>query len=152
MDLVIGIGNSLRSDDGIGPHLVERLVGRDEMEAVAVQQLTLDLADRVRRARRVLFVDADAIGEEIRLRRLSAKPGSGLGHSVHPAALLDWTQRTYGTSPEAWLLSVPGERFEIGEGLSWEAEQRLPAAVDAINGWLEQTRGPMTCSASEEET
>ena len=53
MDLVIGIGNQLRKDDGIGPALVESLAERDGVESCIVHQLTPELAMRVCDADRV---------------------------------------------------------------------------------------------------
>lgn len=76
-DLVIGIGNTLRGDDGVGWWLAERLEGqRPAAEEGAgpsiagsaavngwpqvrtVQQLTPELAEELQAVRRVLFIDA----------------------------------------------------------------------------------------------
>lgn len=64
-DLVIGIGNPLRGDDGVGWWLAERAArlspasrNRPALQVQSVQQLTPELAERLALARRVLFVDA----------------------------------------------------------------------------------------------
>ena len=59
--LVIGVGNPLRGDDGLGwhaaEHLRERLV---ELHATVTSchQLIPELAEPVSRAERVIFIDA----------------------------------------------------------------------------------------------
>ncbi len=58
-DLVIGLGNSLRGDDGVGCWLAQRAERWLPAERVrAVRQLTPELADDLAAAGRVLFIDA----------------------------------------------------------------------------------------------
>ena len=137
MDLVIGIGNPLRGDDGIGPRVVAELGPVPSAEAIAVPQLTPELALRLRTADRVLFVDAAVSGEAGALvRRIRPASGHGLGHAVSPEALLDWTERVFDRAPEAWLLAVPGRLFDVAERLSPVGEKALPEAVEAVQAWL----------------
>jgi hypothetical protein len=61
-DLLIGWGNPLRGDDGVGQAIaaaVERW-GQPQLEVVEAVQLTPELAPLLAAARRVLFVDAEA--------------------------------------------------------------------------------------------
>ena len=57
MILVIGYGNELRRDDGLGPRVAASLAGPG-VRALAVRQLTPELAEEVATARLVVFVDA----------------------------------------------------------------------------------------------
>jgi hypothetical protein len=41
-----------------------------------------------------------------------------------------------GAPPPCWLLAIRGERYELGDGLSAEAAQNLPAALHAAVEWL----------------
>jgi len=137
MDLVIGIGNRLRRDDGIGPALVESFDERAGVTSLIVHQLTPDLTEQVAQADRVLFIDA-AIGEtEMSIRQIDADASRGIGHAMSPAELLHLVKLVYGLAPPAWVLAVPGSDFEIGETLSEAAAARLPEAKDRIKAWLE---------------
>ncbi|MEN6368634.1 MAG: hydrogenase maturation protease [Thermotogota bacterium] len=148
MDLVIGIGNPLRGDDGIGPRVVAELGPTPSAETFIVHQLTPDLALWLKDADRVLFVDA-AVGEETALvRRIRPAPGHGLGHALSPEALLDWTERAFERAPDAWLLAVPGRSFDVTERLSLKSEEALPTAVEAARVWL---RSEAVAESSEEE-
>ncbi|MBE2223512.1 MAG: hydrogenase maturation protease, partial [Anaerolineae bacterium] len=66
--LVIGYGNPLREDDGIGWRVVEEIVNCEltivncELETVATHQLLPELAGDVSEADLVIFVDASVEG------------------------------------------------------------------------------------------
>ena len=58
--LVIGYGNSLRRDDGVGPRVAEAVeeLNLPGVRTLVCQLLTPEFADPIARARRVVFVDA----------------------------------------------------------------------------------------------
>ena len=146
-DLVIGLGNPLRGDDGVGWWLARR--ARPAATVKLVPQLTPELALEVAAARRVLFVDAWCVGQgdggagrnaAPLLRPL--RPGEGDevgvagGHALDPAALLALTTLLEGTGPPGWLLLVPAFAFPHGGALSAELRARLPAARRLLEAWL----------------
>jgi hydrogenase maturation protease len=134
--LVIGYGNELRSDDGVGPRVaaaVERLQ-LSGVRTLVCHQLTPELADPVSQAERVVFVDASVEPEnDVQLREL--QPGSSgevIGHSADPRAVLGLARDLFGHCPEAWWLTVPIENTGFGEGLSALAQNGLQTAVEKI--------------------
>ncbi len=135
MDLVIGIGNPLRRDDGIGPRVASALEGSPSVSVCAVQELVPELTLRLQEARRVLFVDAEVGAACVRLGRLE-NGVSGLGHGLSPRDLLRISLEAFGEAPEAWTLCVPGVDFGYGEGLSDRAAAFLPEAIDVGTRWL----------------
>jgi hydrogenase maturation protease len=137
VDLVIGIGNSLRRDDGVGPRVVEALAAFPSVEACVVCELVPELTLRLRGARRVLFVDAGAGGAETQLGHVTGRE-SGWGHTLGPDGLLELAARAFGSAPDAWVLSVPGFDFGYGEGLSDRAEGFVPQAVERASRWLSE--------------
>ena len=145
MDVVIGIGNELRGDDAVGAQAVARLSKRDDLRTMSVHQLVPELAEAIHGVDRVLFVDARLgsaasggrdRGETIALDRVEPGSHHGLGHACSPGALLGWTKVAFGEAPEAWLLSIPGTAFEVGESISPQTAALLPEAVDRIESWL----------------
>src|SRR5690348_5980583 len=93
--LVIGYGNTLRSDDGAGPRAAAEVGawGVPGLRAWAVHQLTPELASPIASARLVVFVDARLVGPEgPRVDATTIAPGSapglGLGHLGDPRGLL----------------------------------------------------------------
>ena len=136
MDMVIGIGNDLRGDDGIGPHVVNAVRPRSDVETVTIHQLVPELAQRIHSARRALFVDASLDRECVSLGPIEPSEHRGLGHACTPAALLGWTKLAYARVPESWLLQIPGTSFRLGEPLSVFAKSHIPDAMERIEEWL----------------
>jgi hydrogenase maturation protease len=134
--LVIGYGNELRHDNGAGP-VVARAVARwglEGVQAVAVAQLTPELAEAVAGAGRVIFVDA-RVGAEagVGAQPLSPAVGSAAwGHTSDPGWLLALAEAVFGNAPEAWLVTVPAADFGFGTGLSETARAALAAATEQV--------------------
>jgi hydrogenase maturation protease len=149
MDIVIGVGNTLRRDDGLGPFIATAVPPMPGVETLAVHQLTADLIEQVSRARRVLFIDASTTDEEIRLKRITEKSAPP-GHVFGPAALLGLARGIHGTSPEGWLLPVPGYDFDFGEELSSRGAKVVPTAVDAVMRWIEEGMDDETTQSSDD--
>jgi hydrogenase maturation protease len=142
--LVIGIGNPLRGDDGVGALLAEQaavLTAAEPDGPVAVrsvQQLTPELAEELSQLEAVLFIDAwpAPAGAVPQLQRLSPAGTSSDSHHLEPAALLAVSQALYGRAPAAQLLLVPAHAFEHGMALSAELRAALPQARALLRQWL----------------
>ncbi|MFO7628304.1 MAG: hydrogenase maturation protease, partial [Prochlorococcaceae cyanobacterium] len=130
--LVIGIGNPLRGDDGIGALLAEQVGGR------CVQQLTPELAEELAELEAVLFIDAwlAAAGAVPQLRAMAPAAGAAESHRLEPAQLLAISQALYGRSPQAHLLQLPAYGFDHGTVLSAELQAALPAARALLQQWM----------------
>ena len=131
--LIVGIGNRLRSDDAVGWQLASELsreIARDDVQFIALQQLTPELAEIASRAQRVLFVDAATKGEPGTLKLGEITPGSSSRHSheFSPAGVLQLAHDLYGRSPRAYLLTIAGESFSTGDSLSPKVATALPKA------------------------
>lgn len=62
---VIGIGNLLRADDGVGIHVIRILRGEmPDVEAVDLSTANIDLLDHIRRRDNVIIIDAIRTGAE----------------------------------------------------------------------------------------
>ncbi|MFM7313194.1 MAG: hypothetical protein ACKO0M_08520 [Cyanobium sp.] len=80
--LVIGIGNRLRGDDGVGFWLAERAEGLQlPVKVKAVHQLTPELVDDLAGAARVLFIDAWIVGGRLAERTPAAADVPGTAHA-----------------------------------------------------------------------
>jgi hydrogenase maturation protease len=141
LDLVIGIGNPLRGDDGVGWLLVQELSRRPSLAARCVQQLTPELVVELAAHRRVLFVDAWQAPAAARplLRPLLPRleeAADGLSHRTDPAGLLALCAVLQGPPPAAMELLVPARGFGHGRGLSPGLRQLLPQARQLLRSWM----------------
>jgi hydrogenase maturation protease len=136
--LIIGIGNPLRGDDGLGWRAIEELGRRlppAAAELLTVQQLTLDLVEPVRDADQVIFIDAAAPGPPGTLSCETVEPGtpqSLISHQFDPPTLLACVQSLYGRCPRAMVLSITAATFDYGEQLSPVVAAALPQLIDRV--------------------
>jgi hydrogenase maturation protease len=139
--LLIGCGNPLRSDDGLGRHVVEAL--REKLHGVdvlAVHQLTPELAEPVSRADFVIFIDA-AIGSvagTIKSQCIEPQQSSVSTHHLTPPGLLHLVEVIYGRCPHAVALSITGQTFALGESLSPVVQAALPELFATIKALITQ--------------
>lgn len=144
--LIIGVGNSLRSDDGIGWRVANELSGRlaaSDVEVMALQQLMPEIAEPISRAEKVLFVDAVEGGKpgSLRVEQIAPAAESRLdSHHLTPASILKLTLDLYDRRPQAFLLSVAAESFGPGENFSAAVSDALPAVRNAIERFLSWAR------------
>ncbi|HEV2436267.1 MAG TPA: hydrogenase maturation protease [Verrucomicrobiae bacterium] len=134
--LVIGYGNPLRCDDGVGPRVAEAVEALQlpGVHTLICQQLSPEHAEPIARARTVIFVDAamDA-PKEVQLRQLEPNKSSQLmAHAADPRTMLALARDVFGHCPEAWWLTIPAVKLGFGEELSPVARQGYAAALEQI--------------------
>lgn len=133
--LIVGYGNRLRSDDGLGVRVAEELAHSGlapDAEVLACQQLTPELAERMSHAESVLFIDAARTGRsgEIHCKRVELLHSDQLfAHQLTPETLLSLCCELFGACPQAFEISVRGECFELGDQLSAAVSDLLPNLV-----------------------
>lgn len=139
--LILGCGNTLRSDDGVGPLLCdwaeERFASDPAVRVFSDHQWTPELAPEIASAESVLFIDCtlDTAAGQIILREIQPtplKPGL-VTHHVGAPELLAITRDLYEATPrKALLLTIGAGSIELGEGFSPEMEKALPDARDLL--------------------
>ena len=134
--VVVGFGSTLRSDDGIGPHVAQRVaqvVDSTDVLVITRQTLTPDLVCDIENADRVVFIDASAAEAPGVIREQwlesSSDTSADVVHSLEPSGLLELCRRAFGRAPEAVLITVGGNTFEIGDTLSPEVRSSIPLLV-----------------------
>lgn len=134
--LVIGYGNTLRGDDGVGPRVAEavgslRLPG---VRTLICPLLTPELAEPVSRAAKVIFVDAAVDApDKVQWRRLKPNETSQImAHAADPRTMLALARDVFGRAPEAWWLTIPAVDLGFCEELSTVARRGFAEAVAKI--------------------
>jgi hydrogenase maturation protease len=131
--LVLAVGNPSRGDDALGPLLAGRIeaAGLPGVEIITEYQLQVENALDLEGRARVIFIDAGTnTPAPFELRRASPKADFlHTSHALSPEAVLATYERVTGNAaPEAWVLCVRGEGFELGAELSAAAAAHLEAA------------------------
>jgi hydrogenase maturation protease len=152
--VVIGIGNVIHSDDGLGVHAVRRLrhrtLGADDIQLIEGGTAGLMLLPHLAAARRAIIIDAIAFGAPagtlLRLEPSLSVFATGITpHEIGLADLLD-AMRLTGACPDQLLLhgAQPGDTT-LGTELTPPVAAALDELVDAIEtdlaAWHAPNRG-----------
>jgi hydrogenase maturation protease len=141
--LVLGLGNLLRGDDGIGPRVVAELMRRGLPQGITALDggtAGFDLLNVLEGWERVVIVDAADVGQEpgrfVRFTLDEARlAGSADALSLHHAGLAEALALAEALSqplPEIVIFGVQPAAMELGEGLSATVEATLPALIEAV--------------------
>lgn len=158
--LVIGYGNTLRRDDGVGVRVAELLAAdprlqRPGVEVRAAHQLLPEMALDLASCALAVFIDADRRAQpgavEVRHLGRGDPPRSGAGarpepgassHHVGAAELVALAAELTGHRPAAVVVGIGVGDTELGEGLSPAVEAVLPRVVDVVAGLVrDRVRG-----------
>jgi hydrogenase maturation protease len=139
--LVIGYGNPLRGDDGIGWHVIQALEARPAsgeregaaLDLLACHQLLPELAEPISKASHVIFIDARVDGVPGAVIEEPLEPSStaatSLTHDFDAPTLLALARVLYGHCPPATLLSIPAASFDYTDKLSPPVQEALPTII-----------------------
>lgn len=141
--LVLGYGNPLRSDDGLGWRVAVELFRANASPDVLVlpcHQLTPDLAETASLVETVIFVDCSHKGEPGKIHSEEVRSQSGpasFTHDLSAAALLDLAAELFGVCPRAYLFTICGECFDPGENFSPSVSSCIPGLKAMIRRQIE---------------
>ena len=146
--VVIGMGNPMRHDDGIGHVVLERLarlgVADDRVELVALDGEASRLLEAWRDRRRAVVIDAGGTGDRPgAIHRIEVGvddlPGRASGTSSHAIGLVEALAlgRALGRLPEQLIVVAvePGD-LTVGEGLSQPVADVVPEVVARVQAEL----------------
>ena len=141
--LVLGVGNPLRGDDGIGPRVVEQLQQAGlptDVEAFDAGAAGFNLLYWLDGRRRVIIVDAADVGLEAgqfarftpeQVELTGAAEGAG-SHQAGLAEVLALARALERPLPEIVVFGVQPGSLEWGTGLTAEVEAAVPLLVRAV--------------------
>ena len=158
--LILACGNTLRSDDGVGPWLAswaqERFRDNPSVEVISRHQWTPELAEDVACAESVLFIDCSAESAPGSVCVIEVEAASGAQalatHHVGAPELLGLARELYGSQPRAALqLTVGAGSLELGERFSQPVLDAIPLACAKLEETVARlTSGPAPGNAQRE--
>ncbi len=140
--LLIAYGNPLRRDDGVGWLVAESLrpeFSDSTLTIITSCQVLPEMVTAVSEAAYVFFVDAGMNllpgdwHEEPLVPVLDAT-ASSMTHHLTPGQLLAMSWILYGTAPTAWMITIGGADFALGEGLSPAVQRACEAVCQHLHG------------------
>ena len=134
--LIIGIGNSGRSDDGLGWLMLDALKKPfNHVDFLYRYQLQIEDAELLSHYSTVIFVDATKEPVKNGFFFKPCHPNNGLGltsHMLEPETILWLENQLYATNPDTFILGIEGKKW----GLSLEPSEiglsNLNRAIDFL--------------------
>ncbi|MGA2516463.1 MAG: hydrogenase maturation protease [Thermodesulfobacteriota bacterium] len=139
--LIIGIGNLLRRDEGIGVHVIERMEALelpDHVELLDIGTSTMDLISYLEGVRKLVVIDAMKAGgipgtiykcrpEDL----LPAEDGPISLHEIGLIETLDMAKKK-GLEMDTVIFGVEPKVLDWGMELSDEVKSKIPAIIEAV--------------------
>jgi len=164
--LIIGYGNIYCRDDGVAFHVINLLRQRAGLPAlqpdddgfdglghpvdtVLLHQLVPEIVSLLAQYEQVVFVDAHqgTIPDEVRVVEVLEEFGfHAVTHHMSPGMLLALARRDSQPVPRAHLVSVRGDDFDFGLGLSEPCRRRAELAVKIVLEMLNPQSGGIGCT------
>ncbi len=147
---IVGYGNPLRGDDGVGQEVATALLqqkgsvgGLASATITCAHQLLPEMALDISRSRFAVFIDAAHDGRpggSVSLQLLAEPPEPGPGRPAAascwedftPANLLALSRCLFGTAPVAAVVTVGVVALGLGTGLSPLVQAAVPRAAAAV--------------------
>jgi len=147
--LVIGYGNPVRADDGVGPYLAQALQKeRPDCRFLTPHQLTPELAEDLARADVAIFIDAEWEGTPGEVKSYEVTPApkreaASFSHQMDPELLVTTAEILYGRAPAAFVVSVTGGDFGFTDGFSPEVERAIPELMQRAFEIIDRASQPL---------
>ena len=139
--LVIGYGNPLRGDDGVGCIVAEEVAKRmcqpdSRVQVVACHQLNPEMAEAVADTQAVIFVDASVKVPPGQVSVSTVVPDrfspAFTSHGMEPPALLATAAELFGQAPPAKAVLIGAASFDSIMSLTPEVQAGVRIALRVI--------------------
>ena len=150
-NLVIGYGNPLRGDDGLGWHAAAAVATDPRLADTDVftrHQLTPELAEDIATARVAVLIDA-CLGDTpgwVSIREVAPAPGASWSHHLRPEDVVGLAHALFGAVPPVFLVTVTGVHFGYGSRLSRPVSECMPRVLMIVGATL---RPPLSGEAPD---
>lgn len=142
--LIAGIGNTLRSDDGVGAFVCAEIEKKqlNNVFTITSQQLQAEFMDQFLLYDYVVVVDASLNAEGILFEKVPDTTDAAVhsSHHMNVSTLAAMAQQLYGKKINLFSCGIETECFEMGEQLSAKAKANAEKAVLYITDWVSTLR------------
>jgi hydrogenase maturation protease len=137
---IIGIGNTLRGDDGVGAYVCSEIeaLNLPGVDTMVVQQLTPDLMEDLQQYKHVIITDASYNCKGFAFYPLEADETNAQtsSHAVNASMFYLLFKKIYSKQRSFYICVIEPEDVSIGSGLTISAKANADKAVRAIALWI----------------
>jgi hydrogenase maturation protease len=139
---IVGVGNTLRSDDGVGAYVCEQLglLKHAGITVITTQQLDIGMAEDLSKFDTVIFVDASLNETTFSFApvNLENNPTQTFSHQVNATVLAKLIQQLFSSPIAFYICAIRASDFEMGNGLSTATKTNADAAIAMLLEWLHE--------------
>ncbi|MBU1862475.1 MAG: hydrogenase 3 maturation endopeptidase HyCI [Candidatus Omnitrophica bacterium] len=127
--VIVGIGNILRGDDGIGPALIERLQGTVKAVCIDAGTVPESYTGKITKEQpdTILFIDAlhldRSAGEYAVLGKDDIVKSGFTTHDISPAMVIEYLECQ--THADIYLLGIQPQNLSLGDEISEPVKKTL---------------------------
>jgi hydrogenase maturation protease len=137
---IVGIGNTLRSDDGVGDYVCQ-LIDAKQLPGVSttsIQQLDTTITATLVTFHRVIFVDASVNAATVLFQPLATgdEQPQSFSHHVNAAMISGLAEKLYSANTQFYICAIGATNFEMGNQLSEKTCNNAHAAVSLLTEWI----------------
>jgi len=136
--VILGMGNPLRGDDGLGPYLIKRLKGRVRAHLIDGGSAPENYVGKITSLKpdTILVIDACDLGwTPGRMELIEIEAMKNIGHSTHsisPGVFMTYLREA--TGADIFMLAIQPKRVKLEEKIS----SSVKGAIEKIEGWLKE--------------
>jgi hydrogenase maturation protease len=137
---IVGIGNTLRSDDGVGHYVCQLLDAKQlpGVSTISTQQLDTTITAALATFARVVFVDASVNAATVLFQSLATgdEQTQSFSHHVNAAMIASLAGKLYSANTQFYICAIGATNFEMGNQLSEKTWSNADAAVSLLSEWI----------------
>lgn len=139
---IVGIGNTMRGDDGAGISVAEEVRSWDlpGVHVYLETQLLPELIPLIQHVSTLIIVDACLSVSATDMCEVAPSHADDraftLGHAVSVGEFLNMFAQVAPSVPRVWLLAIPAREFPYGQGFSHCTQSGITQALAILNDTL----------------
>ncbi|MFN4220403.1 MAG: hydrogenase maturation protease [bacterium] len=134
--ILIGVGNDLRGDDGIGKEFIQRF-NLEGIDKFYVPFLDIDIAEKLKEYDVVIFVDASIKEDNFKLSKIEEdKTMFTFSHYPSYKDLITLVKQFYNPNVCGYILEIGGKDFDYKSHLSNKAKNNIQKAQKFLEKFL----------------
>ena len=138
---VIGVGNTLCSDDGVGIFICTELekTNIQGLSVFTTHQLHIELVEELKEFDTIIIVDAGIKpNNEVSFYPITEQNSNSIhsSHNIDATLLFSLLQNLYPSDRSFFVCEIQVQNFELGEGLSSLALMNARKAVQLISDFI----------------
>lgn len=139
--LMLGIGNSLRGDDGAGPWICQQLQ-EEAWPGVTVEtamQIYPEHLHQFMEFDAILVIDASVETLHLKMERIvDLSPGTASSHHQDLPTMVALGRQLFQKDIALYACHIPAMQFDMGQPLSEHTLAHAQAALPLIRNWIER--------------